>query len=79
MTLTVKKLVIVKLTIKKLVYIFYTFYNIFLSFSLASIIHIMDPNSDFDRLWKQIIDETLEDNIEEIMRYFMRGATTSKK
>ena len=30
----------------------------------------MAQNFDFDRVWKQIIDEALEDNIdEEIMRY----------
>lgn len=32
----------------------------------------MDPNFDFDRLWKQIIDETLENNTEEIIRYLRK-------
>ena len=32
--------------------------------------HKMTRNSDFDKVWQQIVDEALEDNIdEEIMRY----------
>ncbi|XP_028220375.1 uncharacterized protein LOC114402026 [Glycine soja] len=46
-------------------HIFYKFYNLLLSLTCK-----MHPNFDFDRLWKQIVDEILEDNIEEeIMRY----------
>lgn len=45
-------------------HVFYKFYI------LLSLTHKIDPNSGFDRLWKQIVDEILEDNIEEeIMRY----------
>lgn len=45
--------------------------NLLIWFSLASIIRIIDPNSNFDRLWTKIIDETLEDDAEEeIMRCF---------
>jgi len=32
----------------------------------------MDPNMNFDRLWDQIIDEELEDNInEEVIRLIL--------
>ena len=37
---------------------------------MQSIIHTMDPNNDFDRVWKQIIYETLDnDNDEQIISY----------
>ena len=37
---------------------------------MQSIIHRMDPNNDFDRVWKQFFYETLEDDsYEQIMSY----------
>ena len=37
---------------------------------MQSIIHTMDPNNDFDRVWKQIVYETFDDNSDkQILRY----------
>ena len=37
---------------------------------MQSIIHTMDPNNDFDKVWKQIVYKTLDDNSDEqIMSY----------
>ena len=50
-------------------HILYKLCNILLFF-LAPLTRKIDPNSDFDRIWKEIVDETLEDNTEEeIIRY----------
>ena len=47
-------------------------YNLLLSFSFVSIIHILDPNTDFDTLWKQTINELHEDNIRKEITRFIR-------
>ena len=50
-------------------HILYKLCNILLFF-LAPLTLKIDPNSDFDRIWKEIVDEILEYNTEEeIMRY----------
>ena len=37
---------------------------------MQSIIHKMDPNNDFEKVWKQIVYETLDDDSDEqIMSY----------
>ena len=44
--------------------------TIFFFYFLATLTHKVDPNSNFNRIWKEIVDETLKDNTEEeIMRY----------
>ena len=48
---------------------------------MQSIIHTIDRNNDFDRVWKQIVYETLDDDSDEkIMSYLhvMQQQSTHK-
>jgi len=40
---------------------------------MQSIIHTTGQNNDFDRVWKQIIYETLDDNSDEKIMSYLRA------